>query len=197
MIGQSKRQKFQQKSIVRQYQSKDAGPLIDSYRHKGDLIKKQSEARVLELFHLAAERVPAYKDFLHNNNIQHKKIKSIRDFRNVPIVDKKNYLRAYKLADLSWDGQIAPNYILSSSSGSTGQPFLWPRGPLQDLEGSLTYETIFGHIFDLKKTHTLYVNCFAMGTWIAGPFVLACAELLSQKEDYDILTITPGIDREP
>ncbi len=34
----------------------------------------------LELFHQAAERVPAYKDFLKKNSIAHKKVVSYADF---------------------------------------------------------------------------------------------------------------------
>lgn len=149
--------------------------------------------KALELFREASMRVPAYKDFLKKNNINPDTIKTLEDFKRLPIMDKKNYLRAYPLNELCWDGKLSNLHILSSSSGSTGEPFLWPRGEAQDLEGSSTHEKIFKEVFHIDKHKTLFIVCFAMGTWISGPFSLSCAANLTKK-GYDILTVTPGID---
>ncbi len=168
--------------------------LTKDYREKDpqDLMR-EGEMLALKLFHKAAERVPAYKDFLQKNSIDHRLIRTIDDFKRVPIIDKKNYLRAYSLKELCWDGKIDNLYVLSSSSGSTGEPFMWPRGEEQELEGGLNFELIFKEIFEAHKYKTLYIVCFAMGTWISGPFVLACAEYLNRK-GYPVLTVTPGLD---
>lgn len=195
MIFPSRLAKFQKNSLPQIYRAKPITNLIQSYCANEKKVAAQGERRALELFHLAAEYVPAYRDFLKKNHINHKKITNIRDFFSVPIINKKNYLRAYPIADMCWNGTLGPNYVFSSSSGSTGQPFLWPRGFEQELEGALTFETIFTEIFKVKQQKTLYVNCFAMGTWVAGPFCLASAEIMSQK-GYKLQTITPGIDKE-
>ncbi len=149
----------------------------------------------LEIFHFAAKHVPAYADFLKKRNVKASEIQTLDDFKRVPIVDKENYLKVYSLNELCIDGKLENMFILSSSSGSTGEPFLWPRGELQEREGTLTFELIFSQFFELNKYSTLYINCFSMGTWISGPFVLSCAENLTRK-GYKILTVTPGIEKE-
>src|SRR5258706_833023 len=169
--------------------------LNDQYLHGESLVFDEGFQQALHLFHKAAERVPAYKDFLAKNNINHESIKTLDDFKKVPVVNKKNYLSQYPLKSLCWDGGFKSLYILSTSSGSTGAPFLWPRGELQELEGAVTFELIFKKFFEIDKYKTLYINCFAMGTWISGPFVLACAEYLTKK-GYHVLTVTPSVEKE-
>src|SRR5581483_2466821 len=83
---------------------------------------KAGQQKALKLFHAAAERVPAYKDFLKQNKIDNKKIVSISDFKQVPLTDKKNYIAKYPLKSRVWDGQPQENKIIASSSGTTGNP---------------------------------------------------------------------------
>lgn len=168
---------------------------IQSFLNPKNNLESQGFTNALDLFRKASQRVPAYKDFLKKHKIDPQKINTPEDFKKIPIIDKKNYLRAYDLKDLCWDGKLDDLYILSSSSGSTGEPFLWPRGEEQELEGGLNFEVIFKELFQADKYKTLYIICFAMGTWISGPFVLACAEYLSKK-GYPLLSITPGLQSE-
>src|SRR5687768_17248694 len=51
--------------------------------------------RALQLFHAASERVPAYKDFLKKNHINPSLIQTAEDFKQVPTVNKNNYLKIY------------------------------------------------------------------------------------------------------
>jgi len=154
-----------------------------------------AEQPVLTLFHEAARRIPAYGDFLAKQHIDHAKIKTLDDFRQVPYVDKKNYLTQYPLAELCWDGNLFDNRIISVSSGSTGQPFFWPRGQVQHEEGSWIHEQMYRDIFGAGKTSTLVVVCFSMGTWIAGTFTTACTIAVADK-GYRINVITPGLETE-
>lgn len=158
-----------------------------------ETLAEEGFRRALQLFYSASERVPAYKDFLKKHGVNPALIKTKEDFKEVPVVNKHNYLRAYPLQDLLWDGKLDNLFILSSSSGSTGEPFLWPRGEEQELEGGMNFEMMFGSVFGADKLSTLYVISFAMGTWISGPFVLACAENLCRK-GYVITSVTPGIE---
>lgn len=151
--------------------------------------------KALKLFNEAAIRVPAYKDFLKQNNINPKKIRTKTDFDQIPITNKENYLKKYPLKDLVWDSSLEKYYIMSSSSGSTGNPFFWPRGLYQEIEGAIQSELIYNNFFNLKDKKTLYVIGFAIGTWIAGPYMLAATELVSQKNG-NIVVVTPGTDKE-
>src|SRR3989338_714282 len=132
---------------------------------------KKGESGALKFFHEAAERVPAYKDFLKKRGIKHKSIKTIKDFRKVPFTDKNNYLRKYSFADLSWDGRFSEKrWVISSTSGSTGEPFYFPRERWQDMQYAGTAELYLRANFNIHKKSTLYINCFALGVWIGGLF---------------------------
>lgn len=149
----------------------------------------------LEVFHAAAEQVPAYKDFLRKRGIDHQIIKTIDDFKNVPPVDKKNYLRQYPLHKLCWDGDLKRMNVVSVSSGATGDPFFWPRDIWQEQEVDHLYELIFKYLFNADKKHSLVVIAFAMGMYIAGPFTFASLLRLAQK-GYPISLTTPGYNVE-
>ena len=153
------------------------------------------EKRALDLFHTVARRVPAYKDFLIKQHVQEKKIRTYGDFiKYVPTVDKENYISQYPLADLCLDGNLFTNRMISVSSGSTGEPFYWPRGLVQDHEGAEMHTTLFDHIFQMNQRGTLMVNCFSMGAWIAGSFTTSSTLAYIDKGN-PVNIITPGLDK--
>lgn len=149
--------------------------------------------RALELFHWTATTVPAYQDFLKRHQINHEKIQNPDDFKKVPYVDKNNYLRAYPFADLFPERKIPP--MVSVSSGSSGEPFYWPRGEEQETEGGQIHNNIFRHIFGVSGKRTLVVICFSMGTWVAGTYTLASSRWASRQEG-NITIVTPGIEKD-
>ncbi|MFA6105408.1 MAG: phenylacetate--CoA ligase family protein [Patescibacteria group bacterium] len=158
------------------------------------MYEKIGAEKALKQFHQMAERVPAYRDFLKKNKINHHKIKKIDDLKHVPWVDKENYLKKYKLSDLCWDGKMkAP--IISASSGSSGQPFFWPRSFNVEAETSYLYEFFIKHILGANKRKTLFINGFSMGIYIGGTFTLNCCMRLAQK-GLPLTIITPGINQE-
>src|SRR5258708_5990948 len=90
------------------------------------LLQKDGEKKALQLFHKAAEHVPAYKKFLKKHHINPHTISSYNEFQKVPFTDKKNYLDIYPFEELVWNGKISNNFVISSSSGTTGRPYYWP-----------------------------------------------------------------------
>ena len=171
------------KTIIHEYTSGDA-----------ETLQQAGFQNALRLFHEAAERIPAYRDFLNKHNVRAEAINTYQDFQRIPVTNKKNYLRAYSLKELCWDGNLKGLSLISSSSGSTGEPFVWPWGEAQKAEGALELESVFPVVFEMDRYSTLYIDCFAMGTWIGGMFTSACMEYLSLK-GYPLLTITPGLDK--
>jgi phenylacetate-coenzyme A ligase PaaK-like adenylate-forming protein len=129
-------------------------------------IKKRNQ-RALDLFHQAAERVPAYKKFLARHKINPEKIQTWNDFQTVPIINKKNYLRYYPYHELFWDGNPAKDSTYTSTTGSTGEPFYFPREKKLDWQGSLIHERFLNGFSD-DKTSTLVIVAFGMGVWIGG-----------------------------
>jgi len=151
--------------------------------------------KTLDLFHKASKEVPAYKDFLQKQGVQPDMVKTLDDFRRyVPIIDKKNYISQYPLHMLCYGGDLFSNQIIASSSGTTGEPFFWPRGPLQDSEGVDTHELIYRDIFRTDQLKTLVVVCFSMGEWVAGLFT-ATSTLGVASRGHRLNVITPGLER--
>ena len=125
--------------------------------------QKKGEERALKLFHTAAVKIPAYKDFLQKHKIKQENIKTIEDFRQVPFCDKKNYIRKYPLEKRCWDGQLDSANILAMSSGTSGEPTLWARGGFQEFEAAVIHELIYRYLFDIQKYQTLLIIVFQMG----------------------------------
>ena len=148
----------------------------------------------LRLFREVAERVPAYKDFLRKNKINPSKIKNFEDFKSVPPTSKENYLRRYPLEDLTWKGHMKKSLVFTSTSGSTGAPFYFPRNHILDWQSSI-YHQIFleNSRIDINKS-TLVIVCFGMGVWIGGLITYQAFKLISDR-GYPLAIIAPGVNK--
>jgi phenylacetate-CoA ligase len=147
---------------------------------------------VLDLFREASDRVPAYRDFLAGVGVEPAEIDSPAALARVPPVSKRNYLRAYPWRELLLDGNCHAARVVSTSSGSSGVPFYWPRDTVSQAEAASTYQRLVDH-FGGRTRESLVVISFAMGNWIAGTYTLDAMQCLSDA-DYPLTTITPGID---
>lgn len=177
--------------------------LIDASELLTDLRKKtegywvnRGEEKVLNLFLEMSERVPAYKDFLRKNKLSPSKVKKIQDLKLVPTIDKKNYLRQYPLELLCWDGQFnEKQWVISTTSGSTGEPFYFPRQESQNLQYALVAELYLLTNFQIDKKSTLYIVGFPMGAWIGGLFTYEAIKTVAERGKYKMSIITPGIHK--
>lgn len=154
----------------------------------------ERKKRALALFHRAAVDVPAYKHFLKKNRINHEKIRTFGDFQSVPTVNKKNYLRQYSLRELSWGGDLRKKLVFTATSGSTGEPFYFPRMEHLDWEGSLVHEMF---LQNASQNHgpVLVIVCFGMGVWIGGLLTYKGYEIAAQRGGHSISLLTPGINK--
>jgi phenylacetate-CoA ligase len=156
---------------------------------------KRGEQMALRLFHEMARRVPAYKDFLAQHQFDPKRVQTIEEFKRVPLIDKDNYLRQYPREMTCWDGKFAENrWVISTTSGSTGEPFYFPRSDLQDEYYALTAELYLRENFYIQHRRTLYVDAFAMGAWIGGLHTYQGVKRIAEK-GYPLSIITPGVNR--
>ena len=64
---------------------------------------QRGETQAFKLFKQMAQRVPAYKNFLKKNGVKPQQVRSIHDFKKIPLTNKENYLLAYPLESLCWD----------------------------------------------------------------------------------------------
>jgi phenylacetate-CoA ligase len=166
----------------------------DIHSVSGEEWQKRGEKAALRVFHNTAKTVPAYKKFLKKHRIDPASIKTIADFKKVPLMTKENYLRAYPLNELLPEGNIGAAQMISTSSGSTGVPYFWPRGDHQEAESSLIHELLLTEFFHIDSKRTLFVNTFAMGMWVAGTTTYDSVSRIAQK--YRMTVITPGIEFE-
>ncbi|MDO8620105.1 MAG: hypothetical protein Q7R64_02025 [bacterium] len=148
-------------------------------REDSSFWQKKGQERALKLFHLAAKRVPAYKEFLRAHHITHEKIRTIKDFSQVPSTDKQNYIQAYSAKDRSIDGTLSASNIIAISSGTSGTPTFWPRGYKQELEAVLLHDIIYRHLLSVTKQKTLIIICFPMGVYVSGVATLLPTWLLT------------------
>ena len=156
----------------------------------------KGQKRALKLFYEMSNRVPAYKDFLKIHKVNPNKIKTIYDFALIPPLNKDNYLRKYPREMLSWDGQFPRGqWVISSTSGSTGQPFYFPRTNIQDRQYAITAELYLRSNFEIDKKSTLYIDAFPMGAWIGGLFTYEAIKIIASQGPYSISIITPGIHK--
>jgi phenylacetate-CoA ligase len=143
--------------------------------------------KALRLFHDAAERVPAYKDFLKKARIDHRRIRTLEDFAAVPSTDAKNYIAAYPIEKRCWDGKLSGAQLIATSSGTTGEPKFWPRMAEQDLEAAKIHEQLFRNYFGIEKRTTLVLIGYPMGVYVSGMATVLPSWLVARK--YPGLTI--------
>jgi phenylacetate-CoA ligase len=156
---------------------------------------KRGETMALNLFNEMSVRVPAYRDMLKKHDINPAQIKNAADLKHLPLLDKDNYLRAYSREDLCWDGHFNDqSWVISSTSGSTGLPYYFPRKDLQDDQYALTAELYLRSNFNIHKLKTLYIDAFAMGVWIGGLFTYEAVKKVAER-GYNLSIITPGINK--
>ncbi|NUT92646.1 MAG: phenylacetate--CoA ligase family protein [Saccharothrix sp.] len=145
---------------------------------------------VLDLFHRTAATVPAYRDFLARHGIDPADIATLDDFRALPLTDKENYHRRYPLPALCRDGRLDGCDMVAVSSGSSGQPTVWPRSLLDELAVTRRFEQVF-RAFGAHDRSTLAVVCFPLGTWVGGLFTTSCVRHLAAK-GFPVTVVAPG-----
>lgn len=158
-------------------------------------IQQEGENNALQIFHEAAIRIPAYKDFLKRNKINPAKIKTISEFQQIPSTDLNNYIRAYDMKDKIWDGNLDWMHTISASHSNSGEFTLWPRNLNNEIEGAYVFELILRNFYEIRKKKTLFINCFPMGFWVGGSFTAACINLITLK-NYPLTFINAGSSKD-
>ncbi len=146
---------------------------------------------ILSLFQRCASDVPAYRQFLNEKAVNPAEISNPQHFRNLPLMDKSNYMQTYSLAERCWGGSLAGADRVAVSSGSTGQATFWPRSAAYELDVALRFEQVFQDSFQAHQRSTLAIVCFALGNWVGGLFTTSCCWHLAHK-GYPLMVATPG-----
>src|SRR3989344_108115 len=183
--------------LFHKQEKKESDKILRAIREKkSDFWVKKGREKSLILFKDAAKRVPAYKDFLKKHKINSDKINTWQDFQLVPPIDKKNYLKQYPLEKLCWDGSLKKPLVFTSTSGSTGEPFFFPRGERLDWEYSVLAELFLQNSSYKTGGPVLVIIGFGMGVWIGGLITYKAFEIASRRADLPVSIITPGINKQ-
>jgi phenylacetate-CoA ligase len=145
---------------------------------------------VVVFFQDVAASVPAYRKFLADAQIDPAAIRSAEDFRRLPMTSKGNYQNRYPLPELCRGGRLDGCDMIAVSSGSSGQPTIWPRSLVDELQIAERFEQVF-RTFQADSRSTLAVVCFPLGTWVGGLFTTACVRHLAAK-GFPVTTVAPG-----
>lgn len=181
---------------VRTHTTQRATKMLEDIATKKSVYWERHErTSALALFKEAAKRVPAYKDFLKQNNIDPEKITTWKQFQTLPITDKNNYLRKYPLEQLCWDGTLKKPMVFASTSGSTGKPFYFPRDRELDWQQSILNELFLKNTSLSTGASTLVIITFGMGVWIGGLINYQAFELVSNR-GYPVSILTPGVNKD-
>jgi phenylacetate-CoA ligase len=149
------------------------------------------EQKVLALFREAARDVPAYVSFLREHGVDPAAVDGIDAFRRLPVTTKENYYRPHPLPDLCRHGRLDTCDMVALSTGSTGEPAVWPRSITHELESSARFEQVLAGAFGAAEKRTLGVICFALGNWVGGLYTLACCRHLAAK-GHPLTMVAPG-----
>jgi phenylacetate-CoA ligase len=150
-----------------------------------------AQSNAVNLFHSVAQEVPAYRAFLNEHGIDPTTIHTFDDFQNLPLTNKQNYLAHHSLAGLCRGGSLKNCDMLAVSSGSTGQPTIWPRSISDEFAIARRFEQAFYDSFRADERRTLAIVCFALGTWVGGMYTASCCRHLAAR-GYPITVVTPG-----
>jgi phenylacetate-CoA ligase len=156
--------------------------------------ERQGRKKALNIFYEAAEKVPAYKRFLKLKGVNSEEIKSFEDFQKIPIMDKKNYILKNPFKDTCLEGKVEKMYAFSTSSGSEGNPTVWPRLVEQDKMLPNYWECFFIQNWNIDEKSTLVIITMALGNWIAGMLTTVVIKRIALKGKYRLSIATPGTD---
>ena len=145
----------------------------------------------LALLRRTADSVPAYGAMLKAAGLSLADIHDAADFAKLPLLTKENYVRRFPLEALVEGGDLAACDFFAVSSGSTGEPTVWPRGLHHEFPIAVRFEQVLRDNFRAHERRTLAVVCFALGSWVGGMYTTSCLRWVAAK-GYPLLIVTPG-----
>ena len=127
------------------------------------LIAWLGRLRAVRATERAAQRVPAYRDFLHSNQVGAVDMNRLV----LPATDKGNYINVYSPEQRCVDGRLTLiDTAVDESSGSTGTPYNWFRS-LNERHASHIFISHFAR-YCYGKDPWITINAFSMGAWATG-----------------------------
>ena len=133
--------------------------------------------RAWQTFEFAAKRVPAYQEFLkkHHASPVLPEFEGLKpSFKSIPEIDKGNYIKKWSILERCIDG-VLPTHgvVVDESSGSTGTPTSWVRGPYERRAVRSLLQIGFQGTARQAQKPIFILNAFSLGAWATGMNVSA------------------------
>lgn len=157
--------------------------------------EKKGRRMALNIFRWSSVSVPAYQAFLKKRNVNPAKIKTFHDFKTIPLTSKDVYLRPAAYLNLFPHRDIISSSTISATSGSTGEPFYFPRNRVHDDIYQYEAEIFLKEQFEIDKRSTLVVLGFGLGIWIGGIFTYKVLDRIGAK-GYRLTVVPTGTNKE-
>jgi phenylacetate-CoA ligase len=122
-------------------------------------------------------RVPAYRAFLAERGVSSRALP--RSLSALPETDKSSYISRYPIPERCVGGRLPRRgVVVDESSGSTGTPTSWVRGPV---ERRASREVLrVGFLRHTTPDRPVFViNAFSLGAWATGMNVTAALTRVS------------------
>lgn len=148
----------------------------------------------LQLFQQTAKDVPAYKKMLAEQGIKPSSITTVEDYSRVPIINKKSYLMKAPRNELMSKRTLDGPLWICSTSGSTGEPYYFPRVDELAARGSWFVEE-FVRNSSYGPGRTLVILGFGMGVWIGGVITLRSFEIAAQRVNLPLSLLPTGYNK--
>lgn len=147
-----------------------------------------------QLFKRASTELTAYKAFLKEKGFDPDVVKTKEDFALIPFTSKKDYLRPSKHQDLVWESSWQGPMWFCSTSGSTGEPYYFPRDEnLADNASHMAEYFIKNSSYGDKPT--LVLMAFGMGVWIGGIMTLRAFEIAAERLQAPLTFLPTGYNK--
>jgi phenylacetate-CoA ligase len=149
----------------------DVGPSVHKFflsPQVGNFRVGLGRIRAVRLYRHATKRVPAYKDYLEKNPTRgpHVGLRKV-SMGDIPEMDKASYIKQYTVLEKLMDGKLPKSGVMfDESSGSSGTPTSWVRGPKERRFTQRIMQVAFRHY--IEDRHPIVINTFSMGAWATG-----------------------------
>ena len=133
----------------------------------------------------------AYRKFLQKKGIGRIDV----PFEGLPLTDKSNYINAYPLENRLYTGKkLSDFYMVCSSTGSTGEPTIWPRDYHFDNSLIKPHTEFLEEHFQISHKRSLVIIALGLGSSQAGIMHLKASWGAQTKAK--ITVISPNGDAE-
>ncbi|GAA1784519.1 CoF synthetase [Leucobacter iarius] len=128
--------------------------------------------RAWRTFERTAKRVPAYRAFLGERGFP-TRLRTrggiAAALRTIPEMDKDSYIKRWSIPERCVDGRIPRRgVVVDESSGSSGTPTSWVRGPRERIATRQLLQLGFSNTESSMTKPPFVLNAFSLGAWATG-----------------------------